>query len=846
MVGLVLVSHSRPVAEAVADLVRRATNSDLRLSFSGGVGEERAELGTDAIDIQEAIGTVFSEDGVLVLMDMGSAILSAETAKEFLSPEQQKKVRLTSAPLVEGGIAAAVQAQLGASIDEVAKAALQSLLPKQDQVQDVSPAAEAVHAGPAPRVSETLDVTIQNAHGLHLRPAANLIKTLSRFPGEVFVENRSANRGPVLARSLVDVARLQIRQGDSVRFSISAPDPKPVIDSIQALIDSHFGEFAQAAPPAETGESADDSRPFGVSPGIAIGRPLFLDTVTAAIPSYTVDSAPDLTREIAALHSAIATAIDEFDLRINRLKPSLHRSELDVFDAQRMIFADPTIFDEVEAKMREEHLNAAAAWHAVLSRYAADQEKADDTYLRARAADFREVDRTVLTHLIDEKKGFGLPEQPFTEPILLVCDELTPTLAEELHRLSVAGVVQLGGGTTSHGAILARALGLPSVGGARKSLDHLKTAQRVAINGSEGLLWTDPSPDILSDLVSRQKVERAELEQALQESQERAISKDGNAVQVGANAGSSKDISSARANGAEFIGLFRSEFLFQNFNEEPDEEQQLAAYRNALAPAAGSLPVIVRLLDIGGDKPLKFLSQPMEANPFLGVRGIRLMLANPRFFRVHLRAILRLADSFIIRLLIPMITDVSEIFATRNLLNEIAIELTNAKVPHKWPIPLGAMIETPSAALLIDQLLPHLDFVSMGTNDLTQYVLCAERGSAALSAFSDSLHPAVLRISDQVIRVAQKHGTKVSICGEIASDPEALPIWLGLGLREFSVAAGTIPAVKSLIRKLDVSRIAAQLATQQLSFAGPTEVRKFSKNLTSEQEAAADEISSRS
>jgi multiphosphoryl transfer protein len=846
MVGLVLVSHSRPVAEAVADLVRRAINSDLQLTFSGGVGEDRTELGTDAIEIQEAIGTVYSEDGVLVLMDMGSAILSAETAREFLSPEQQAKVRLTSAPLVEGGIAAAVQAQLGASIDEVAKAALQSLLPKQDQVQDVSPAAESVPEGSAPPVNETLDVTIQNTHGLHLRPAANLIRTLSKFPGEVFVENRTANRGPVRARSLVDVTRLQIHQGDSVRFLISAPDPKPVIDSIQALVDSHFGEFGQPAPPGETSDRTDDSRPFGVSRGIAIGRPLLLDTIVAAIPSYAVESAPDCTREIAGLHSAIATAIDEFDSRIGRLRPSLHRHDLDVFDAQRMIFEDPTILNEVEAKIREEHLNAAAAWHAVLSRYAADQEKADDPYLRARAADFREVDRTVLTHLVDGKKGSGLPEQPFAEPTLLICEELTPTLAEELHRLSVAGVIQLGGGTTSHGAILARALSLPSVGGARKKLDLLKAAQRVAISGSEGLLWIDPPADILSDLVSRQQLERAELERALQESHAQAITRDGNSVQVGANAGSAQDISSARMNGAEFIGLFRSEFLFQNFDREPDEAQQLAAYREALAPSAKSLPVVVRLLDIGGDKPLKFLSQPKEANPFLGVRGIRLLLANPGFFRVHLRAILRLADSFLIRLLIPMITDLSEILATRNLLDAVAVELTNANLPHQWPIPVGAMIETPSAALLIDQLLPHLDFVSMGTNDLTQYVLCAERGSAALAPFSDALHPAVLRICDQVVRAAQKHGTKVSICGEIASDPEALPIWLGLGLREFSVAAGAIPAVKSLIRKLDVSRIAAQLATRRLSFAGSTEVRTFSRSLTSEQEAAADEISSRS
>src|ERR1700681_2617072 len=252
-----------------------------------------------------------------------------------------------------------------------------------------------------------------------------------------------------------------------------------------------------------------------------------------------------------------------------------------------MIFADPTILKEVQAKIQELHLNAAAAWHEILSRYAADQEKADDPYLRARAADFREVERTVLVSLIDEKKGSALLDQAFADPTILICEELTPTLVEQFRRLSIAGVIQLGGGPTSHGAILARALGLPAVGGARKHLERLRTAQQVAINGSQGSLWIDPPTDLLAELVAREKLERSESQRAIEESQGRSITKDEILIQVGGNAGAAKDITSARKNGAEFIGLFRSEFLFQDFVQVPDEDQQLAAYREALAPAEG-------------------------------------------------------------------------------------------------------------------------------------------------------------------------------------------------------------------------------------------------------------------
>ncbi|MBV9644452.1 MAG: phosphoenolpyruvate--protein phosphotransferase [Verrucomicrobia bacterium] len=832
MVGLVLVSHSRPLAEALGDLLRRLVDPNLRLTCCGGVGQDRAELGTDAIEIQQAIETVYSEDGVLVLIDMGGAILNAETAREFLNLEQQAKVRLSSAPLVEGGMGAAVQAKMGASLDAVANAALQSLLPKQDQVQDSRPPAPATLV-PALAGSEILDVTLRNPHGLHLRPAAVLIKTLSGFPGEVLVENRTASRGPVLARSLIDLMRLQIRQGDLVRFSVSSPQPELVIESIRSLVESHFGEAGKSDLLSEGVHALDLAQPFGASGGIAVGRPVLLDRIVYSVPTYMVESTSDIEREIEKLGSAVAAAIAEFDCRIDRLKKLLRRPEQEIFDAQRMIFDDPTILKEVQAKIHGEHLNAAAAWHEILSHYAIDRENADDPYLRARAADFREVERAVLDLLIDEQTGSALPDQPFTEPTLLVCEELTPTLAEQCRRLSMAGVIQLGGGTTSHGAILARALGIPAIGGARKSLEQLLKADRVVINGSQGSLWIDPSPEVLAELVDRQQRERSQRRLTLQESRERAITSDGTPIQVGGNASSANDVLSARTNGADLIGLFRSEFLFHHFDEEPDEHRQLAAYREALEPLGDLFPTTVRLLDVGGDKPLKFLPQPKETNPFLGTRGIRLLLANQRFFRAHLRALLRLAHSFRVQLLIPMITDVSEILAVRKILAEIAGELTKANVSHRWPVPLGAMIETPSAALLIDQLLSHLDFISIGTNDLTQYILCAERGNATLTRFSDSLHPAVLRICEQVIHAAQEREVKASICGEIASDPEALPIWLGLGLREFSVTAAAIPATKSLIRKLRISEIAAQFASNRLSLKGPLDVRKFSRSLWS-------------
>ena len=829
MVGLLLVSHSRPLAEAAVELIRRTVDPNLSIACSGGVGDNREELGTDAVEILQAITSVYSEEGVLVLMDMGSAILSAETAKDLLDPEQQGKIVLSSAPLVEGGIAAAVQAQLGASISEVAKAAGESLLPKQDHVHDVTPPENKEQPAAPPTDYEILEVTIENEHGLHLRPAAALIRGLAEFQGEVLIENRSAGRGPVAAKSLVNVTRLQIRQGDRVRFSISSPNPQPLIDSIRSMVANQFGE--QAATPSGLSGKLKESGTFGVSRGIAIGRPVFLASIPVTLPTYAIQTDSEVASEISRLRSALTASAAEFDARISRLQGSLHPNDLRVFEAQRMILLDPSILQEVEEKIRKDRLNSAVAWHEVLARHTGDQEKVDDPYLRARAADFREVERIGLTQMIAAEESSSLSGTPLAEGQILVCDELTPSLAENFSRRGISGVIQLQGGAASHGAILARALSLPAIGGAQGYEEKIRAAETVAINGAEGSLWIEPSPDLLERLERARQLEHSQLNEALQDSGRPAVTADGVGVLVAANAGSAQDILNASRYGADAVGLFRSEFLFQQFDHEPGEQQQIDAYRMALANDEKILPLTVRLLDVGADKPLKFLRPQKEANPFLGVRGVRLLFANPAFFRTHLRALLRVAESLPLKLLVPMVTDVSEILHLKQLLDELAAELRNQNIPHRWPLPFGVMIETPAAALLTDQLISHVHFLSIGTNDLTQYVLCAERGSPALSAFADPLHPAVVRICAEVIRKSREKGIAASVCGEVASDVDAIPILLGLGLREFSVTATAVPETKSLIRKLDAAQIAARLASNIDSFATASDVRKFSREL---------------
>jgi phosphoenolpyruvate-protein phosphotransferase/dihydroxyacetone kinase phosphotransfer subunit len=829
MVGLVLVSHSRRLAEAVVDLIRRTVAPDISIAAAGGVANDRSELGTDALDIQEAILKVRSPDGVLVLMDMGSAILSAETAKELVSMEMDDPLVLCSAPLVEGSIAAAVQIQIGSSLPEVTAAAQQGLAPKQEQLADTAPSPVPTPTENLAGPRKELEVTIQNEHGMHLRPAANLIKALAPFTATVQIENLSAKRGPIAVKSLVDLARLQVHQGDQVRFTVAGPDQEAALSAINKLVQTNFGENttapAKTAPPAVA--TAVD-QPFPVSPGVAIGRPILLDQIEPPIPFYLVPDETAVSVEEDKLLQALARAEKEFTRRYERLRLTLEPETLAILDAQRLILEDQTIISEVEVRIREQHENAAQAWHTVLTGLAAEQEAVADEYLRARAADFREIRSLVLTELRGSTEKVVLPDNGANA--ILVCDELTPSLVDTIGSTGIEGVLQMHGGPTSHGAIMARAMRLPSIGGAASFADQIRRAAYIAFDGEKGALWIDPSSEIQATIEAARAANRTAFDAAVSQSRETARTKDGVLIGIAANAGSREDIVAAVRYGADSIGLFRSEFLFQKFDQLPTEAEQLAAYQEALSPI-GSRIVTLRLLDVGGDKPLKFLTVPQEANPFLGVRGIRLLFQNPEFLRSHLRAVLRLSADYQIRILIPMVTDRSELVRLKKLFGELHEELTAANVAHTWPAPIGAMIETPAAAILGDQIAAECDFLSFGTNDLTQYVLCAERGNAGLNMYSDALHPAVLRICHPVIEAAYSRKISISVCGEIASDPEAVPILLGLGLRDLSVTAAAVPNIKALVRRLDVSRIADRLSETLGAFGTAEAVRQLANEL---------------
>ena len=829
MIGLVFVSHSRALAEALINLVQQVASRDIPMAIAAGVGDNREEFGTDAVEISEAIQSVYSPEGVLVLMDLGSAILSAEVALELLPEEMRARVRFCAAPLVEGAIAAGVQAGLGSDLDTSCREAQGALIPKAQQLGE----SESIEsAGVAPEVTmegaQEVTLTLRNEHGLHARPAARFVQTAASFDARVQVRNLTSGKGPVSAKSLNALATLGAVRDDQILVSATGPQANQALDALNKLVADNFGERELLKVPTSTPQlsSVEENLPEGVmqavpvSEGIALGPLYRYQPPLPPIPDYKPENPdPEWTR----LQRALDNTRQSIKERRQRLIPRLGEAESAIFDAHLLIIEDPDLLDQVHEHIYQKHQNASAAWNCSIASVAESYRSLDDPYLKQRAADVTDVGNQVLFALAEKSAA----KIELSEPVILFAEEITPTETAQLDMRQILGLITVGGGPTSHSAILARALGIPALSGIDVALEKVPDNTPVVLDGFKGFLWIDPDPETRSTLQKRRDEWLNQRKKLQESSLAPATMRDGRHIEVAANAGNLLDARSAIENGAEGIGLLRTEFLYLTRQTPPSEEEQFNTLQE-FGQIMGNRPIIVRTLDVGGDKELPYLHLAPEANPFLGVRAIRISLRNPELFNPQLRAILRAGADHHMRIMFPMVANRDEIRMARKKLEQIHQALQEENIPHGWPIETGIMVEIPAAAVLSSTLAEDVDFFSIGTNDLTQYTLAAERGNPELSTFADALHPAVLHLIKQVIEAAHAHGKWAGICGELAGDPLATPILAGLGIDELSMTPVSIPRVKELLRRIDQT-LTAPLVDQVLSSDSAEKVRNLAK-----------------
>jgi phosphoenolpyruvate-protein phosphotransferase len=493
-----------------------------------------------------------------------------------------------------------------------------------------------------------------------------------------------------------------------------------------------------------------------------------------------------------------------------------------IFEAHALFLQDEDLLAPVRTAVLEQGTNPARAWWDSVRAAAAGWRELDDPYLRARAADLEAVGRQVLSHLVDVTPGPPV----LSGPGVLLAPDLTPSDTAGLDPASVLGIGTAYGGPTSHTAVLARSLGIPAAVGLGATVLQIEEGVTVVVDGDAGTLAPEPTPAEISQARTRGKRFRALEAQARLEAARPAVTRDGTRIEVVANVGRPDDAVAAAQAGAEGVGLLRTEFLFLGRTTMPSEEEQEQAYR-AVAEALGGRPVIVRTLDVGGDKPLPYVPMAQEANPFLGVRGLRLGLARPEILLTQLRALVRTAADHPIFVMFPMVTTLQELRSAKELLRQAGdgVRASGGATPER--IPVGVMVEVPAAALQAGSFADEVDFFSIGTNDLTQYALAAERGNEHVAELADGLHPAVLKLIAMTVEGAAPQERMVGVCGELAGDPVAVPILVGLGVTELSASPPAVPRVKRAVRELTLEEARA-LAREALSRTSAAEVRALS------------------
>ena len=690
-----------------------------------------------------------------------------------------------------------------------------------------------------------LRLVVRNPLGLHARPAARLVQTVGRYEAEVSLLALSSGRGPANARSINAVTTLGVRQGEEVEFRASGPQASEALAAIRALAEANYGdaqvkpadapsseiEAAIPTPPVEQGDGLAPGAPLrglAGSPGLAFGPARHVSLQEPPVTQPEAKPVADPQAEWQRLLAAIAGARAEIEAaRQNlasreRIEPGAGDAtagSADILTAHLLFLQDDALLGPAREGIVSQGLAAAQAWQRAVDAVAEAYRALDDPYLRSRAADIMEVGRQVMAQL---PGGRALRRMPRERGILLA-DDLSAAEVAQLDLTLVQGICTAYGAPTAHSTILARSLGIPAVVGLGQALAEIAEGTPLIVDGHAGEVFPNPDERTRARHVQRAEALHAVQEKALASRMAPAVTRDGHKVQVLANIGAVADARAAIQAGAEGVGVLRTEFLFLNRSTAPDEEEQYAAYR-AIAAALDGRPLTIRTLDVGGDKPLPYLAQPQEANPFLGWRAVRLTLERPEILLTQLTAILRTAIDFPVQVLLPMIATLTEWRACRGYLERAAARLRERGLPPTRDIPVGIMVEVPAAALQAVEFAAEVDFLSIGTNDLAQYVLAAERGNPRVAALSDALQPAVLRMIAQVVRAAHAQAKPVAVCGELAGEPLAVPLLVGLGVDELSMNMAAVPLVKQIVRELsEVS--ATRLARRVLRLATVEEVR---------------------
>jgi phosphoenolpyruvate-protein phosphotransferase/dihydroxyacetone kinase phosphotransfer subunit len=915
MVGLVVVSHSHALAEAAVALAAEMLHGqDVPLEIAAGLDE--TTFGTDAMAITEAIVAADRGDGVVVLMDLGSAVLSAELALDLLDDDALRdRVTLCPAPLVEGLVSAAVSAASGATRDEVASEAAAGLAGKQSQLGTPTRAEQPQDAG----TGEGVPFTVTNPHGLHARPAARLVAEARRFDAKVELRNRTTSSSWVPAASLSRVATLAALKDHELEVRASGPDAAAAVEAVVALAarafdespdtvnsapyltvappltstapgpsasgpsasgtaapraaepeesltpsddisvksDSSFAYGLASDPPASDSRASDPAPPpsheisdksdlvgeargadamrrpdvggwaeavgrtdgirrggdfprrgvgasrgvgalrgVGASPGVAVGGVWQAHAVAVEMPETPSEGA---VREWARVEAAVEGVREE-------LRGIDDQSG--IFEAHLMMLEDDDLLDDVRARV-EAGEAAPQAWAAGANRVAGEFDALADPYLQARAADVRAVGDQVLRAIL------GVPAATLDGSGVLIAEDLTPAETAGLDPADVTGLLLADGSPTSHAAIIARTRGIPAIVGLGPEILDLADGTLVAFDGGSGEIAVAPGDDVLASFRERAREQQRRHAESISRANDPAITKDGTSILVGANIGSVED--ARAATGADLAGLVRTEFLFLDRDAAPSVDEQVATYRG-IAEALGGKRITLRTLDVGGDKPLRYLPGPAEQNPFLGVRGLRHSLDHPQLFADQLLAIATVARDVPVSVMFPMVSTVDEVVRARELLDDAV-----AKAGPAQDLQVGIMMEVPAAALKAAALAPYVDFFSIGTNDLTQYTLAAERGNPALAQLADGLDPGVLRLIDAICRAAGER-VLVAVCGELAADETAIPLLIDLGVCELSVAPPLVPATKEAVRATTVD---ATRAARALDLPSAADVRKI-------------------